>query len=153
MAASGAMPPALAARFMTGELAALAIVARRVQRAGGACTLPIDAIAAMAGVCRRTVQAAIRAAARLGLLLVKERRIPGRKSPTNIVRIISAEWSAWLRLDGGGGCKNLHTPNIAKISKEAPSRRERGSSKGFEKFQSANIGFRNRLDSGAIPRD
>jgi hypothetical protein len=28
--------------------------------------------------------------------LVKERRVPGRKSLTNIVRIVSPEWSAWI---------------------------------------------------------
>jgi hypothetical protein len=41
-AASGALPPALAARFTTGELAALAVIARQCQR-GGACTLSAGA--------------------------------------------------------------------------------------------------------------
>jgi hypothetical protein len=31
---------------------------------------------------------------------VKERRIPGRKSLTNIVSIISKEWLGWLKLVG-----------------------------------------------------
>src|SRR5215203_6936136 len=52
LAASGPMPPALASRFTTGELAVLRIVGDEV-RAGGQCALCIDAIAARAGVCRR----------------------------------------------------------------------------------------------------
>jgi hypothetical protein len=43
------MPPALASRFTQAELAALAVIARQCQR-DGACSLPIDAIAALAGV-------------------------------------------------------------------------------------------------------
>ena len=57
-AASGAVPPALAARFTTGELAVLTVIARQCQRAG-VCSLPIDAIAALAGVSRTTVQNAL----------------------------------------------------------------------------------------------
>jgi hypothetical protein len=79
---SGAMPPAIASRFTTGEAAALAVIAREVQRAGR-CELYIDAIAAMAGVCRAIVQNGVREAARLGLVKVTERRIPGRKSLTS----------------------------------------------------------------------
>ena len=70
------MPPALAARFTTGELAALAVIARQCQR-GGICTLPIDAIAALAGVSRTTVQNALRAAKAQGLIFARERRRPG----------------------------------------------------------------------------
>jgi len=55
------MPPALASRFTTGQLAVLRIVGDDVAR-NGACGLPIDAIAARAGVCRSLAQAAIRLA-------------------------------------------------------------------------------------------
>ena len=48
LAASGPMPPALAARFTVGELAVLRIVGDEV-RADGLCGLCIDAIAARAG--------------------------------------------------------------------------------------------------------
>ena len=95
--ASGAMPPALASQFTTGEAAALAVVSREVQRAGR-CALYIDAIAAMAGVCRSVVQNAVREAARLGLLRVTERRIPGRKSLSNLLEVIDPSWRAWLRI-------------------------------------------------------
>jgi hypothetical protein len=83
------------------ELAVLTVVARQCQRAG-VCVLPIDAIAALAGCSRTSVKNAMRQASLLGLILVKERRIPSRKSLTNIV---SKEWLGWLRM--GGGVKKL----------------------------------------------
>jgi hypothetical protein len=101
-AASGAMPPALAANFTTGEAAVLAVIAREVQRAGR-CELYLDKIAAIAGVCRSTAQNALREARRLGLLTVTERRRRGAKSLTNVVEVVSAEWRAWLRI----GFKNF----------------------------------------------
>jgi hypothetical protein len=112
-AASGAMPPALAARFTTGELAALTVIARQCQR-GGACSLPIDALAALAGVSRTTVQNALRAAKALGLIFARERRRPGLPSLTNVLRVISPEWAAWLKLSGReGGFRNLSATNKA----------------------------------------
>jgi hypothetical protein len=83
------MPATLACRFTTGELA--------VVRDNGQCVLPIDAIAARAGVCRRTAQNALRQAAREGLLTVQERRREGRRNDYNVVRIISAEWLTWIK--------------------------------------------------------
>ena len=96
LAASGPMPPALAARFTVGELAVLRIVGDEV-RVDGLCGLCIDAIAARAGVCRRLARNAIRQAARLGLLTIQERRRKGQKNLPNIVRVISREWLQWLR--------------------------------------------------------
>jgi CRP-like cAMP-binding protein len=98
VAASGAVPSKIAASFTLGELAVLSIIARQVQRQGR-CGLPIDAIAAMAGVCRSTVQNALRAARRLDLVRVQERPRPGRKHLPNIVTITSPDWKSWLRLD------------------------------------------------------
>ena len=51
LAASGPMPPALAAKFTVCELAVLRIVGDEVS-GQGACALTIDEIAARAGVCR-----------------------------------------------------------------------------------------------------
>src|SRR3954453_994544 len=48
-AASGALPPALAARFTLAENAVLTVVAAEHQK-HGACTLPIGHVAALAGV-------------------------------------------------------------------------------------------------------
>jgi hypothetical protein len=111
LAASGPMPPGLAARFTQGELAALRIVGDEVQ-ARGCCDLHIDAIAARAGVGRTTTQNALRMACKLGMVTVEERRRRGQKSLTNIVRIISAEWLSWLRR-GSGFRKSNTTDNSA----------------------------------------
>jgi hypothetical protein len=100
VAASGCLPPGLASAFTQGEVAALAVIGRQCQKSG-ACRLPIDAIAALAGVCRSTVQNAMRQALALGLIERQERRRRGLPSLTNVVRIVSREWSAWLRLRGG----------------------------------------------------
>jgi hypothetical protein len=93
-----AMPPALACQFTWGEVVAvLRIIGDEVKR-HGSCSLYIDAIAAMAGMHRTTVQNALRQARRLSLITVEERRPPGRrKSLTNIVRVVSEEWLTWLR--------------------------------------------------------
>jgi len=150
LACSGPMPPALAARFTTGQLAVLRIVADEVA-AKGVCGLCIDAIAARAGVCRRLAQAAIRLAAGDGLLTVEERRHEGRKNSPNLVRIISREWQTWMRrgerksanLRGqaevapspqGIGCKRIHPTDKgitlgmnspAEPSKKLPERQSR----------------------------
>ncbi len=112
LACSGPMPPALASRFTTGQLAVLRIVADEVA-AKGVCGLCIDAIAARAGVCRRLAQGAIRLAEGDGLLTIEERRHEGRRNSPNLVRIISREWQAWIRRAGrakaeGIGCKAIH---------------------------------------------
>lgn len=127
LACSGPMPPALAARFTTGQLAVLRIVGDEVATTGD-CRLCIDAIAARSGVCRRLAQAAIRLAEGDGLLTVQERRRQGRKSDPNVVRVISREWQAWLKRGGrsarpavpaGIGCKTMHPTDRAIDQKAA----------------------------------
>jgi hypothetical protein len=54
---SGVVPARIAVSFTMAKLAVLTVIARQCQRAGD-CALHIDAIAALAGVCRRTVQSA-----------------------------------------------------------------------------------------------
>lgn len=149
LACSGPMPPALAARFTTGQLAVLRIVADEVA-AKGVCGLCIDAIAARAGVCRRLAQGAIRLAEGDGLLTVEERRHEGRRSSTNLVRIISREWQAWMRRvgrakAGGVGCKEIHpTDNKVLTSgkrggrgylKKLPKRQGRSDGSGLRESQ------------------
>ncbi len=99
VAMSGAVPSRLAAAFTLSELAVLSVVAGEVKR-HGACMLHIDAIAALAGCCRTTVQNAFRQAVCLGLIRVQERRRRGLKSLSNVVTVTSPEWRAWLRLGG-----------------------------------------------------
>lgn len=96
-AASGRLPPGLAARFTLAEQAVLALVAAEIVRRKD-CRLSIEAMAAVAGVCRSTVKNAIREARRLGLVSVEERAITGFRNDTNVVWVISREWLAWLRL-------------------------------------------------------
>ncbi|NEU14877.1 hypothetical protein G3T14_22735 [Methylobacterium sp. BTF04] len=96
LAASGPMPPALAARFTTGELAVLRIVVDEAQ-SRGACVLCLDAIAARAGVSRTLAKNAIKQARRLGMVEVRERRRTGAKSLPNVVTVIDQEWLAWMK--------------------------------------------------------
>jgi hypothetical protein len=104
-AMSGVVPAKIAAGFTQGENAVLTVIGRQCQR-HGVCALHIDALAALAGCCRSTVKNALRQARLLGLIMVRERRIPGRRSLTNLVTVISPEWKGWLRL-GKIGVKNL----------------------------------------------
>ena len=100
-ATSGILPAQLACRFTLGQVAVLAVVGRQT-KATGSCALPIDAIAAMAGVSRTLVKGALREAVRLGLVRVDERPRPGRRHDTNVVTITSAEWRTWLKLGSPG---------------------------------------------------
>lgn len=134
-AASGRLPPALAARFSLGEQAVLALVAAESVRRKD-CRLAVGNLAALAGVSETTVRNAIREAVRLGLLTVEERRITGWRNDTNVVRIVSAEWTAWLRLTRkrkqeapaptteGGGCKSAKGTPTEVLSLWIPRPRE-----------------------------
>jgi hypothetical protein len=140
-AASGRLPPGLAARFTLAEQAVLALVAAEVARRKD-CRLAVGHLAAIVGVAETTVRNAIRVAVKLGLVTVEERRVTGFRNDTNILRIVSPEWTAWLRLarrapvsgsrpslaaePTGGGCKSVqgtHTevPDSGKPGTTAPS--------------------------------
>ena len=120
-AMSGIVPARIASAFTIGELAVLTVVGREIQR-HGTCALHVDAIAALAGVCRTTVKRALRQARLMGVVLVKERRIPGRKSLTNIVSVASAEWRSWLRLGIGGQIRPTPADSRFKERDSAPLR-------------------------------
>ncbi len=96
-AASGWLPPRLASRFTLAEMAVLAVVAAEVARRG-LCRLTIGHVAAVAGVGRSTVKAALREARALGLLSIEEWRITAWRSAPNTIRILSSEWHVWLRM-------------------------------------------------------
>jgi hypothetical protein len=76
-----------------------------------------------AGTCRTTVKNALREARRLNLVTVQERRRRGQKSLTNLVRIISPEWTAWIRIGGFGATWERYSCNY-RLDSDAPSRRE-----------------------------
>lgn len=140
-AASGRLPPAIAARFTLAEQGVLSLVAAEVARRKD-CRLAVGNLAAIVGVAETTVRNAIREAVKLGLVTVEERRITGFRNDTNIVRIVSAEWTAWLRLarkptrdlhngdtlQKGGGCKSPKgTPTeVLDLGKSRPTEPEKG---------------------------
>jgi len=93
---SAVLPPQLRCTYTEGQRSVLTIIAGEVKH-HGICDLPIDKIAALAGVCRTTVQTTLHEARRLFHIKVTERPQWGRKSLTNIVQIISDEWLMWLK--------------------------------------------------------
>jgi hypothetical protein len=123
-AAAGRLPPAIAARFTLAEAAVLAVVASEISKRG-ACRLPLEHLAALAGVCRSTAKRALRAAHGLGLLRVEERRLTGWRNDTNVVTIVSPEWLSWLRLGPkGGGVQSVprtHTNLRSRLAPEGES--------------------------------
>ncbi|XYD06462.1 transcriptional regulator (plasmid) [Methylorubrum populi] len=121
-AASGRLPPAIAARFTLAEAAVLAVVTLEVVKRGD-CRMHIDHIAAVAGVSRSTVKTALRQARTLGLLTVEERRSSAWRNLSNVVRIISREWLAWMRLARqavapGGGVKSPTGTNTRDLKRD-----------------------------------
>jgi len=101
-------------------------------RAHGCCFLHIDTIAARAGVHRTTVQNALREAQGKGdvpgapIITVQERRRPGQRSLTNIIKIVSKEWWSWLNKGPrwpGQGVGSKHTQS-KKLSTTDTSKKE-----------------------------
>lgn len=105
-AASGALPPSIAAQFTLGEQAALAVIARAArQQRGGPLQWFIDKIAALAGVSRSTARNAIRKARARGFLHVTEQRVTWWRNAANKITIAAAAWRSWL---GWGQKPNKH---------------------------------------------
>lgn len=99
LAASGPLPPQLAANYTTSEMAALKVIADEVA-IKGYCDLDIKQIAARAGTCETTVRNAQRFAELDGLIKIMRRPRPGLRHLTNVITIIRAEWKLWLRRQG-----------------------------------------------------
>jgi hypothetical protein len=144
LAMSGAMPGNIAHAFTMGEIAALSVIARECQRRGR-CTWFMDKIAAVAGVSRTTARNALRQAQALGLVTVEERRHQGARSDSNVIQIVSREWQAWLRLEGGG-CKNAKPTSTEYKSKgeSAPKKPVISGRKRSESLYSAHGKHRRR---------
>lgn len=128
-AASGHLPPTIAARYTLAEQAVLAVVAAQV-RVHGRCDWPIGRIAAIAGVAASTAKAALREARIAGHILSAERRYAARRSDTSIITIIAPEWVAWLRLHrretGGGGDIFAPSTSTGVLSGGRKAPRKRG---------------------------
>lgn len=132
--ASGLMPPQVACHFTMGEGAALAVIAAEVARRG-LCRFTLGHIAALAGVCKSTVRSAVRQAEALGLVRSEEWRIAAFRSAPNTVTILSAEWTAWLRLvvrrrrpvqPQGGGSKSVEPTSTHLSTEDRRPRNYRG---------------------------
>src|SRR3954453_11790865 len=123
-ASSGAMPPAIASRFTLAEQAVLGVVAAEVVR-HGRCTLVLDHLAALAGVCRKTVKNALREAQRLSLVRIEERRLTAWRNAPNVLTITSSEWGAWLRMRRRGVGVNPYPPRIQEDKKGRSTQRNR----------------------------
>ena len=65
-------------------------------RASGRCEMTIGEIAGRAGIGETTARNALRLAARLGFVTIQERRRRGAPNLSNVVRIVSPEWLAWI---------------------------------------------------------
>ncbi|MEJ1937728.1 hypothetical protein WDZ92_46645, partial [Nostoc sp. NIES-2111] len=93
---SSALPDKLRHHYTEGQRAVLCIIAGEVKH-HGVCDLPIDKIAALAGVCRTAVQTTLHEARRLRHIRITERPVRGRKHLPNLVEIASPEWRTWLK--------------------------------------------------------
>jgi hypothetical protein len=122
LAGSSALPPNIRHYYTEGERAVLCVVSGEVKRQG-VCDWPIDKIAALAGVSRTTVQNALSWAQRLGHVMVEQRPMHGRKSLTNVVRVVSLEWRTWIKrgpsLARCIGFKTIYPTRITARKKEA----------------------------------
>jgi hypothetical protein len=119
-AATGRLPPALAARFTLAEQSVLAVVAVEVAKKGQ-CTLTISHLAALAGVSETTVRNALRAAEALELIDIDRRRRTAWVGYPNTLKIVSKEWASWLRLQTGA---NSYWPRIQGSKSSLAQRRE-----------------------------
>ena len=114
-AASGRLPPQIASRFTLAETAVLSVVAAETARRGD-CRLAHDHLAAVVGVSKSTVKATLKRARALGLITIEERPVTAWRNLSNVVRIVSPEWTSWLRLArrsprmGGGVNSSTRTP-------------------------------------------
>jgi hypothetical protein len=94
-AASGMLPPSIAANYTVGEQAVLRVVADE-WLAHGVCDLSRNEIASRAGVSHALAKRTLLMVERHGLISVKRRPRSGRKHLTNITHIVRAEWIDWL---------------------------------------------------------
>jgi hypothetical protein len=112
-------------------------VASEIQEKGF-CALPLGAIAARAGVCVTTARDAIRAAALDGLVIIEERRQHRAPNLPNIIRIVSAEWTTWIKRGSKGGSKVLESTFKQVLKPSAKGE----SSSGKDQRQALRQGFR-----------
>lgn len=110
---SSALPDTMRHHYTEGQRAVLCIVAGEVKH-HGTCDLPIDKIAALAGVGRTTVQTALHIAWKgCGHIKVTRRPRRGKKSLTNLIEIMSQEWLTWIKRG-----PSAHRPDRVQIAEK-----------------------------------
>lgn len=124
-----AMPDILAEEYTEALRAVGAVIASQCA-AFGQCTLPIDKIAAMAGVSRTTVWNFTDKASKRGEIEVIERRTRGGLNDTNIIRIKIKVWIDWIA-KGAQLLKNRAFKIINCLSPTKENKKERGTYPGF----------------------
>ena len=149
------MPDTLRHHYTEGERAGLCIVVGEIKRRG-MCDAPIDKMAAQAGICRTTMQNALRKARQLRHLNVIERPTPGRKHQTNLITIASPQWRTWIarapsehRPIGFKSVKMVSTTKNTDLKKKEACRRNPCTSapmrNGAQKTAPANAGTSSTL--------
>lgn len=158
MGGSGRMPHSIRHHYTEGERAVLSVVACEVKR-HGLCDLPVGKIAAIAGVCERTVQYALKAASSLELahVMIERRPRPGKKNLTNVIRIVSREWLAWLRYEpdqpAGIGCKTVRpSKNHDNYKRRDGGKRDNLEMTAPGRSEAKGPGMRERRQGRASPR-
>ena len=111
---SSALPDTMRHHYTEGQRAVLCVIAGEIKH-HGICALPIDRMAALAGVCRTTVQTTLHEARRLGHLKITERPVRGQKSLTNLIQIASSEWRAWM-MRGPSAHRPIGSKSVKKVS-------------------------------------
>jgi hypothetical protein len=121
---SSGLPDTLRHHFTEGERSVLFIMACEVKRQGY-CDRSIDELGDRAGVGRTTAQNAMHEARRIGLIEITRRPQRGAKNLTNVVKIVSAEWLAWIkkwpsasRVIGSKFSKNVNTSETQDLRKQ-----------------------------------
>jgi hypothetical protein len=149
---SSALPDKLRRNYTEGQRSVLCIIAGEVKRCG-VCDFPIDKIAALAGVCRTTVQSTMHEARRLGHIKITERPQLSRKNLPNVVEIVSPDWRTWTRRGpsaarsiGSNPPKMVSPTNNTDLRKRAA---EKG--KAARRVPTANAGPNDRLASHESP--
>lgn len=120
LAAQTPLPPEFLKHFVgkPGQLAVLKIVGFELRRTGR-CEVPLDQIAARAGVSRNTAKAALRMAVSLGLIEVQVRPVKGRKNDTNLIKLVSEKWEAWICYHHRGQSADHHGRQILRRGEKA----------------------------------
>lgn len=151
LAATWPMPPVMAGMLTTSQVAYARIVADEVHRTGR-CELTLDEIAARGGMCRKTAKRAQDRLAELEWITVAERPVEGRKHLSNVVRIVSGEWSTWIKMGpkprpiGGHSCPTTGNQSSKTFHVE-PVERPQGAYEGMRWRSRAQPGTGRRCDA------